>query len=144
MVKATKDLPAGYELPVHTVLVRKFRYATESSDGRWPADLWRDSIHTDEYAQELGLEGGIAEGPIIFEMALLETLVNFFGESFFSSGVVDAKFTAPVYLGDTVAGKAKVRQKVVDDSGTRLVLDVQVEKQDGSLTIVGTASALVP
>jgi acyl dehydratase len=144
MLRATRELLPGYELPTKTVVVRKFRFATEDSGGAWPTELWQDSIHTDEYAQKYGLKGGIAEGEIVFEMALLETLINFFGESFFTSGVVEGKFTAPVYVGDTVTGKAKVREKVADDSGIRLILDFQVEKEDGSLAITGTASALVP
>lgn len=144
MVMATRDLPVGFQLPSHTVRVHKFRYADETSGGVWSKELWHDNIHTDEYAQKFGFKGGIAEGPIVLEMALLEMLVSFFGESFFTSGVVDVKFTAPVYVGDTVTGKAKVGKKVSEDSNVRLILDVQVENGDGSLAIAGTASALVP
>lgn len=144
MITTARDLPGGHELPEKTVTVHKFRYASDASGGAWPKELWHDSIHTDEYAQKFGYKGAAAEGPVVFEMALLQTLVDFFGESLFTSGVVDVKFTAPVYVGDTLTGKAKIREKVADDSGTRLVLDVRVEKQDSSLAIVGTASAVIP
>ncbi|MFC2058954.1 hypothetical protein ACFLTS_04845 [Chloroflexota bacterium] len=142
-VKASKDLPDGLVILTMTKGPCPMR-VSGFSHGGWSLNEWQNNIHEDGFSQKLGYAGGVVEGPIAWEYGQLEQLVNFFGaERFYTSGVADVKVCGPTYLGDTLIAKARVREKVPEDGGIRLVIDTRIEKPDGSLVNVGTASALL-
>jgi len=143
LVKASKDLPVGFVLLTVTKGPCPMRISGFVKGG-WSRDKWKDNIHEDGYAQRMGYGGGLVEGPIAWEFVLLESLTGFFGaESFFSTGKVFNKTCGPVYVGDTLVGKARIKEKVPEDGGSRIVLDTRVETLGGTLVRVGTASAIV-
>ncbi len=143
LVKASTDLPIGFVLLTTHRGPLPMR-VSGFAQGGWSKELWKDNIHVDAYAERMGYRGGVVEGPITWEYGILDTLVKFFGpESFFTSGVVDVKVCGPGYLGDVLVGKARVKEKIPEDGGVRLVLETRIEKLDGFLSVVGTASALV-
>jgi hypothetical protein len=143
LVKASKELPIGFVLLTITKGPCPMRVSGFAKGG-WSKEEWKDNIHENSYAQRMGYDRGLVEGPIAWEFVLLESLTNFFGpENFFSTGRVFNKTCGPVYVGDVLVGKARVKDKITEDSGTRIVLDTRVEKLDGTLVRIGTASAVV-
>jgi len=143
LVKASKELPVGFVLLKITKGPCPMRVSGFVRGG-WSREKWKDNIHEDTYAKSLGYHGGLVEGPIAWEFALLESLVNFFGpESFFTTGKVRNKTCGPVYVGDVLVGKARIKEKLPEDGGVRIVLDTRVEKLDKTLVRIGTASAVV-
>jgi acyl dehydratase len=143
LVKASPDLPVGFVLLTVTRGPCPMRVSGFAKGG-WSRKHWKDNIHEDGYAQRMGYGGGLVEGPIAWEFALLESLTNFFGaESFFTTGRVLNKTCGPVYVGDVLVGKARVKEKSPEGDGVRMVLDTRVEKLDGTLVRIGTASAIV-
>jgi len=143
LLKASKDLPDGSVLLTITRGPCPMRISGYSHGG-WAADTWKHNMHVDEWAQGLGFRGGIVEAPVGSEYAQLQQLCNFFGaEKFMTTGTYKVKSCGPVYLGDILIGKAKVREKLNENGKTRLVLDVRVERIDGDLLRVGTASAII-
>ena len=51
---------------------------------------------------------------------------------------------APAYAGDTVTSRAVVRRKYRDGNETFVECDVEVEKQDGTKVVTGTAVVRLP
>jgi acyl dehydratase len=143
LAKASGDLPLGFVLLTITKGPCPMRISGFARGG-WSKEKWKDNIHEDGYARRMGYRGGLVEGPIAWEFALLESLTNFFGtESFFTTGKVHNKTCGPVYVGDVLVGKARIREKIPEDGGERIVLDTRVEELDGTLVRIGTASAVV-
>jgi hypothetical protein len=138
----TPNLPIGTEFPNQVTGPCPMRVSGHTPTG-WDASKWIDNIHSDDYAQRLGYERGVAESPVAMEYATLLTLVEFYGaDVFFSTGKIFVKVTGPVYVGDHLIGKFRVRDRWTEGAYYRTVLDVRIEKSDGSLCQVGTASAL--
>ncbi|MFC1926271.1 hypothetical protein ACFLWV_00790 [Chloroflexota bacterium] len=143
LVKASKDLPDGLVLLTVTRGPCPMRISGYSHGG-WGGGTWKHNMHEDAWAQSKGFRGGIVEAPVGLEYAQLQQLCNFFGpERFFTTGIYNVKTCGPVYLGDILIGKARVKEKLPENGKTRLVLDVRVERIDGDLLRVGTASAIV-
>ena len=143
LVKASKDLPVGFVLLTITKGPCPMRISGFARGG-WSKEKWKDNIHEDDYAKRMGYQGGLVEGPIAWEFVLLESLTNFFGpEAFFTTGIVFNKTCGPVYVGDVLVGKARIKEKIPADGGVRIVLDTRVEELDDTLVRIGTASAIV-
>ncbi len=140
MAVATRDTEIGYELPS----LSKTAVMRMAGEGRtdWDPEKWHDNIHEDKYAQRWGYKGGLVEGDIVFEH-IIEGLIDFFGEGWYRSGRITVKVCNPTYAGDKLKTGARVREKVIEGSKVRIVLDVAIEKEGGQKVIVGTASALV-
>ena len=107
--------------------------------------LDRDNIHNNpELAkQRLGTTYPIASGRMSVAFAA-ESLRKFFGpEAFNHTGTVNLKFLRPVKEGDTltVGGTVNSREKV--ENGTKVIVDLFCENQNGDKTAVGQGSAIV-
>ncbi len=140
---AAKDLPEGFILPCVLRPPIPFRVSGWEAGG-WSKDRWKTNIHEDEFAQSKGYRGGLVEAPIVGEHALLDMLIDFFGpERFYTGGRWDMKHCGPVYMGDKLVSKARIAEKIPQNGSVRIVLDVRVENDDGSLVQVGTASAVI-
>ncbi|MBI4308186.1 MAG: hypothetical protein HY684_05205, partial [Chloroflexi bacterium] len=131
-VIASPTIPVGYRLPS-----KKWTAAFRLD---WN-EHWQRNMHRD-YAKEYGYKGGLVEGDIVFEH-VIEMLLQFFGEPWYGEGEIEVK-VLPIYEGDVLTTVAVVRDKVEEKDGVRFALDVRMEKPDGQLGIVGTASCLAP
>jgi acyl dehydratase len=101
------------------------------------------NIHTDRaIASESGLAGPIAQG-LMSTGYLSQLLANFFGIDWFETGWTSHAFVRPVSPGDTITVQGRVQGRIVETTGTRVVLEVWCRNQSGELTTVGTASAVV-
>ena len=65
-----------------------------------------------------------------------------FGKGWFEGGKLDIKFTNIVWPDDHVITKGVITDRVDENGGMRANVAVWVEKQDGTVCVVGTASAL--
>ncbi len=107
--------------------------------------LDRENIHNNpELAkQRLGTTYPIASGRMSVAFAS-ESLRKFFGAEVFNhTGTVNLKFLRPVKEGDTitVGGTVNSREKV--ENGTKVIVDLFCENQNGDKTAVGQGSAIV-
>jgi hypothetical protein len=99
----------------------------------------RRSYHTDKKAsEELGFEQVVIGGKMT--MALTgQMLEQQFGKGFYEGGTLDVKFVNIVWPGDRVTAKGVI----TGEEAGRANLSIWMEKDDGTVAIVGTASAVV-
>ena len=140
-MESTKLIEIGTELPPITKLVTQEKINLFEGCGI----LERANIHTDPKvaANKLGTTYPIASGRMTLSYAS-EALRRVFGPEVFShSGSLNLKFLRPVKDGDTVSIKGKVSEKLDEDAGTRIFVELRCENQNGDTTAVGTGSALI-
>jgi len=101
------------------------------------------NIHTDlNIAREAGYDLPLTQA--MQQVGYLtEMLTNFFGASWFTSGWEKLKFIRPVHPGHTLTARGVVTGSAEEEEGTRLELEIWVEREDGEKTAVGWASARV-
>ena len=107
--------------------------------------LDRQNIHNDpELAkQRLGTTYPIASGRMSVAFAA-ESLRKFFGAEVFNhTGTVNLKFLRPVKEGDTITIGGAVSSRETVDNGTKVIVDLYCENQNGDKTAVGQGSAIV-
>ncbi|HJO82857.1 MAG TPA: MaoC/PaaZ C-terminal domain-containing protein, partial [SAR202 cluster bacterium] len=66
-----------------------------------------------------------------------------FGSSWYTGSALDIKFTNIVWPDDTIVAKAVVTDEAVEDGRKMANVAVWMEKQDGTVTVVGTAKTPV-
>ena len=95
------------------------------------------NYHTDKSAaEELGFEEVVVGGRMT--MSYVGDLMDrHFGRAWFEDGELDIKFTNIVWPDDVVTAKAVI----TDETDGRANAAVWMEKEDGTVAIVGTASA---
>jgi acyl dehydratase len=65
------------------------------------------------------------------------------GAGFVKGGTMSMAFIKPVYAGDRLTVHGVVKEVHPEAAGTRVVVEVWVENQDGAKTAVGTAGGLM-
>ena len=65
-----------------------------------------------------------------------------FGKGWYEGGKLDIKFTNIVWPDDHVIARGVITDRVQENGGARANVAVWMEKPDGTVCIVGTASAL--
>lgn len=71
-----------------------------------------------------------------------EMMTHHFGEGWWCGGRMDLNFINVLWAGEAVTARAIVRERTREGSLWRVHLDVWTEKDDGTKTTAGTASAL--
>jgi len=101
------------------------------------------SYHTDvEMARALGFPDIVVQG--MMSVCFVGDLVTKgYGEGFLAGGKLDVRLVNVVWPDDVVTTRGMVREVVPEGSRRRAYLDVWCEKDDGTVTVIGTASALV-
>ena len=101
------------------------------------------NYHTDKRAaEELGFEEVVVGGRMT--MSYIGDLMDrHFGKSWFEGGELDIKFTNIVWPEDVVTARAVITGETQDNGSRRANAAVWMEKEDGTVAIVGTASAAV-
>ncbi|MFL5229308.1 MAG: MaoC family dehydratase [Microvirga sp.] len=101
------------------------------------------SIHTDEgWARAKGFKAPLAQA-MMSTAYVSELMTRFLGAGFVKGGTISMVFIKPVYVGDRLMVHGVVKERRADGAGTRVVVDVWCENQDGEKTAVGTASGLL-
>lgn len=131
MARTTKTIKVGDEIPGLT----KTAYMPIEPDARNP-------VHTDEYAQRMGLRGALIGGSTLLSY-ILEMLFNYFGEKWLYHGRINVNFIGGGAVnGDVVTAHGLVKAIENEEVGTRLKLDVWMENQTGARIVVGEASCI--
>ena len=134
MVLASKKLEVGYELPN---FVKRAKLTPPPGGFPW------GSPHNEAFAKSIGFKGALVPG-VITSAYMSEWLTGFFGQNWFKHGKLDVKFVGGgVVDKEMLTGKGAVREKVAEDSGVRLTLEVWFENEEGKKVVVGTATCLV-
>ena len=100
------------------------------------------NYHTDKNAAaELGFEQVVVGGRMTMSY-IGDMMDRRFGKGWFEGGKLDVKFTNIVWPNDHVIARGVITDRVHENGGTRANVAVWMEKPDGTVCIVGTASAL--
>lgn len=99
------------------------------------------SYHTSkEAAEELGFEKVVVGGRMT--MSYIGDLMDRrFGQGWLAGGHLDVKFTNIVWPDENITAKGVITDRVEEDGRTRANVAVWMEKDDGTVVIVGQASA---
>ncbi len=101
------------------------------------------NYHTDrEQAKKLGFPNIVVQG-MMSTCFVAQVMQRRFGMGWVVGGKMSAKLTNVLWVDETVTASARVREETPEGSQTRVHCDVWVEKDDGTRTVIGTASALV-
>ena len=150
MIAAIKDLAVGHEFrPVtHDMtqgrmsIFSDMEHSNTAGPGR-RVQLAPRNIHNNlECARSEGLPSTIADG--VISTAWIEAqLRKLFGTGYLKGGRLMTKFIKPVFAGDTITIKMTLKDKVPEDSATRLVLDILCYNPKGDVVTVASGSGLV-
>jgi acyl dehydratase len=131
----TEDVGVGQELPSLEKHLSQRRIDVYS--GVRPR-----SIHTDEaWAHQKGFRTTLAQG-MMSTAYVSEMMTRFLGAGFVKGGSMSLAFIKPVHAGDHLTVHGVVKETRPEGAGTRVVVEVWCENQDGEKTAVGTASGV--
>ena len=100
------------------------------------------NYHTDrEMAQALGFPDVVVQG-MLSVCLLSELMTSAFGQGWFCGGQLSLNLVNVLWGGEAVQAEGRVRETVREGARQRALVDVWCAKDDGTPTIVGTASAL--
>ena len=100
------------------------------------------NYHTDrEMAQALGFPDIVVQG-MLSVCFVADAMALHFGDGWAHGGTLDVRLVNVVWPGDTISTAGVVREVVPEGSRERVVVDVWSAKNDGTVTIIGAASAL--
>lgn len=129
------ELPtSGDPLPTRTRTVTPAMCQAFSGPGR--------NYHTDaEMARALGFPDIVVQG--MWTVCLLaDMLATRFADGWHAGGKLDVRLVNVVWPGDAVTASGRLRERVPEGSRQRALLDVWCTKHDGTVTLIGTASAI--
>lgn len=100
------------------------------------------NYHTDlEMAQALGFPDIVVQG-MMSVCFVADAMALRFGDGWERGGALDVRLVNVVWPGDAITTTGLVREIAPEGERDRLLLDVWSGKADGTVTLVGTASAL--
>ena len=142
MSNAVRNIQIGDEVsPVVKEMTQEAINLFEGSAGQTGPSQFTD----DHAAREtLGTQGTVASGRMSLTFAI-EMLRKYFGNDVFNhTGVVDLRFLRPVRPGDTITFSGKITEMLREPNGSKVMVDIQAQNQNGDTTGVGKGSAIVP
>jgi acyl dehydratase len=100
------------------------------------------NYHNDrDMAQALGFPDIVVQGMMAI-CGMSDTLDAAFGAGWHHGGKLDIRLVNVVWVNDVLTTKGRIREVVAEGSRQRVVVDVWTEKADGTIALIGTASAL--
>ncbi len=100
------------------------------------------NYHTDqEMARALGFPDIVVQG-MMSVCFVADLLTQRYGVGFLSAGKLDVRLVNVVWPGDVITAYGKVHDVVPEGSRRRAHVDVWCAKPDGTVTIIGAASAI--
>ncbi|MFN8545295.1 MAG: MaoC/PaaZ C-terminal domain-containing protein [Candidatus Binatia bacterium] len=100
------------------------------------------NYHTDrEAAQAFGFPDIVVQG-MMSVCFVADGMGARFGRGWWHGGALDVRLVNVVWANDEITARGAVREVVAEGSRRRVVLDVWCTKADGTIAIIGTASAL--
>lgn len=133
--QAAKYPGVGEELPPLTKTIRQRQIDCYSG-------VRPHSIHTDpEWARKKGFRAPLAQA-MMSTAYVSQLMMQFAGQGFVKGGRMSVSFIKPVFAGDTLTVRGRVKSRDTERDGTRVTVEVWSENQDGVKTMVGTASGM--
>jgi acyl dehydratase len=134
-LQSVKHPQIGDELPPLTKTIRQRQI--DCFSGVRP-----HSIHTDpEWAHKKGFRAPLVQA-MMSTAYVSQLMMQFAGEGFVKGGRMAVSFIKPVFVGDTLTVRGRVKSRDLERDGTRVTVEVWCENQDGVKTMVGTASGM--
>ena len=100
------------------------------------------SIHTDpEWARQKGFRAPLVQA-MMSTAYVSQMMMQFASTGFVKGGSMSVSFIKPVYAGDTLTVRGRVKSREPQGKATRVTVEVWCENQDGVKTMVGTASGI--
>jgi len=100
------------------------------------------NYHTDvEMARALGFPDIVVQG-MLSVCFVADLMTGRFGDGFHAGGKLDVRLVNVVWPKDVITTRGKIRETVREGARRRHLTDVWCEKADGTVTLIGTASAL--
>ena len=100
------------------------------------------NYHTDvEMARALGFPDIVVQG-MMSVCFIADLATSRYGDGFLAGGKLDVRLVNVVWPGDAIRARGRVREVVREGSRRRAHLDVWCEKSDGTITLIGSASAI--
>jgi len=100
------------------------------------------NYHTDaEMARALGFPDIVVQG-MMSVCFVADLMTAAYGGGFLAGGKLDVRLVNVVWPGDAITARGKVRDVVAEGARRRRLVDVWCAKADGTVTVIGTASAL--
>ena len=100
------------------------------------------NYHTDrEMARALGFPDIVVQG-MMSVCFVADLLTKHFGVGFLAAGKLDVRLVNVVWPGDVISTQGRVREVIQEGSRRRAYADVWCAKEDGTVTIIGTGSAI--
>ena len=100
------------------------------------------NYHTDaEEAEKLGFPNIVVQG-MMSTCFVSRVMQDHFGMGWLAGGRMSVKLTNVLWVDETITPHAKLRDETREGTRTRVHCDVWVDKPDGTMVILGTASAL--
>lgn len=131
MEKDTQTIKLGDEIPSLT----KKAFAPVNPEAR-------NVIHTDDYAQQMGMRGALIGGSTLLSY-VLEMLYNYFGQNWLYHGKINVSFIGGGAVNDDILTiHGLVTSVTPEEAGTRISLDIWMENQTGTKIVVGDASCI--
>ena len=131
MEQKENSIGPGDEIPI----LNKTAYMPIDPQGR-------NAIHTDDYAKDFGMRGALIGGSTLLSY-VLEMLYRYFGQDWFEHGKIKVSFIGGGAInGDKLTAHGLVTAMESEGEGTRMTLDVWLEKQDQAKILVGQASCV--
>ena len=97
------------------------------------------NYHTDKRAsEELGFDEVVVGGKMTISY-IGDMLDRNFGSRWYEGGSLDVKFTNIVWPGDKVTARGVITDNIASDGTNRSEVNVWVEKEDGTVAMVGNA-----
>lgn len=103
----------------------------------------KPNYHNDlEAASDLGFPDIVVQGTLSLSY-ICELLTKRFGAGLFVGGRLDIKFVNVLWVGENISAKGALRELAREGGKERAQTTVWTEKDDGTVTIVGQASAVI-
>ena len=100
------------------------------------------NYHTDvEMARALGFPDIVVQG-MLSVCFVADLMSGRFGDGFHAGGKLDVRLVNVVWPKDVITTRGKIRETVREGARRRQLVDVWCEKPDGTVTLIGTASAV--
>ncbi|MEA2646953.1 MAG: hypothetical protein QOE92_2036 [Chloroflexota bacterium] len=102
------------------------------------------NYHSDEeIARALGFPTVVVQG-VVNTYLVSAVMTERFGAGWWCGGRLRMSFVNVVWGGDVIAGRVNIKEVAAEHPRARAECEVWVEKADGTVTAIGTASAVVP
>jgi len=135
MTTSSKNAQVGNEIPSIT----KKSYQRSLDELAFASD----SIHDNKYTRSKGYAGALTSSYVLCGY-MSEMLVNFFGPQWLQGGSISLTYiNGGVQQGDEITCRGVIVERISEETGIRLNLDIWMEKGQGVKVAVGKASGVV-